>query len=70
MIAGMGIWKRVKTFIWYHTGTKDFVSKDKMTDFIPDVLFDSKVILYIVKYKPEYQVYTMIVRQYEQGVDV
>jgi hypothetical protein len=56
--------------IKYHLGKKEFVYDSEINNYIPDVVFERNVILYIISYIPEHDIYRMTVQQYNQGFDV
>ena len=43
---------------------------DKMNEYLPEIVFERGVRLYITGFNKESKAYTMIVQQYEQGLDV
>lgn len=66
----LSLFTKIRRLLRYHIGPIDYVSDSKMNNYVPEVVFDKDVMLYVIKYKPELDVYTMVVQQYNQGLDV
>ena len=64
------ILKKIRAFIRYHRGPKEFVSSDKLNEYIPDIAFEKNLMFYIIVFNPENNLYTMTVQPYDQGFDV
>lgn len=63
--------KKVRVYFWYHyMGARDFSSNDKMNSYLPDIIFERDVMLYIIKYRSDLDVYTMTVQPFTQGRDL
>lgn len=61
------LFKKIKTFFWYHKGPKEFISDDPFMVYVPDVVFERDVMLYFVKYNKDKDSYTVLVKPSEQG---
>jgi hypothetical protein len=66
----LSIINKIKVFIWYHTGKKEFVSDAKINNYIPESVLDSNMIIYIIEYLEEYNSYKLTIQEYNQGFDV
>lgn len=66
----MRIFKKIKTWWWYnHKGPKEAVYDNPMNKYIPDEIFENdevSIIISLLKYKPEKDVYTVNIRPYYQ----
>lgn len=62
----MKLIKKIKTFFWYHLGKKDVTFDSKLSNYIPDVLFEREAYMYLVKYNEDIDSYTCIVAPFKQ----
>lgn len=66
----LDLFYRLRRLFNFHFRKGDFISDNRMNSYVPDIVFEKNVVLYVVKYKPEHDAYNVIVQKYEQRLDI
>ena len=60
-------WRRKLSYL---VGKRDFIYDTAINEQVSDVIFERDVIVYVVNYRNEYGIYTIITCPYNKGFEV